>query len=115
MRVSSTVGKSEQIKIHQRSFYASNLKKHVIHPWGSTDKAIGTKFRHLIVNTSQTPYERSITNNRTPTSLVKTGYRLLRHLPVGPRPQGTTTLFKWIHPQSQKPVYVIGRGPSTGD
>ncbi|KAI5676612.1 hypothetical protein M9H77_07562 [Catharanthus roseus] len=75
-------------------------------------------------------------NNRAPISLVKTGYRLLGHLPslpwgqpqfqappdsplrdrptaehdamsmyisVGPRPQGTTLLFKWIHPQSQNP------------
>ncbi|KAI5675976.1 hypothetical protein M9H77_06926 [Catharanthus roseus] len=44
------------------------------------NEAIGTKFRHLVVNTSQTPYERSITNNCTPISLVKTGYRLLGHL-----------------------------------
>ncbi|KAI5675699.1 hypothetical protein M9H77_06649 [Catharanthus roseus] len=45
------------------------------------NEAIGTEFRHLVVNTSQTPYERSITNNRTPISLVKTGYGLLGHLP----------------------------------
>ncbi|KAI5676102.1 hypothetical protein M9H77_07052 [Catharanthus roseus] len=45
------------------------------------NEAIGSKFRHLVVNTSQTPYERSITNNRTPISLVKIGYRLLGHLP----------------------------------
>ncbi|KAI5682475.1 hypothetical protein M9H77_03703 [Catharanthus roseus] len=36
-------------------------------------------------------------------------------IPVGPCPQGTTPLFKWIYPQSQKPVHVIGRRPSTGD
>ncbi|KAI5653150.1 hypothetical protein M9H77_30337 [Catharanthus roseus] len=45
------------------------------------NEAIGTKFRHLVVNTSKTLYERSITNNRAPISLVKTGYRLLGHLP----------------------------------
>ncbi|KAI5682907.1 hypothetical protein M9H77_04135 [Catharanthus roseus] len=44
------------------------------------NEAIGIKFRHLVVNTSQTPYKRSITNNCTPISLVKTGYRLLGHL-----------------------------------
>ncbi|KAI5662755.1 hypothetical protein M9H77_22078 [Catharanthus roseus] len=104
MRVSSAAGKFERIKTHQRSFYASNLKEH----------AIEIEFQHLVVNTSQTPYERSITNNHIPISLVKTGYRLLGHLP-GPRHQGTMPLFKWIHPQSQKPVHVIGRGPSMGD
>ncbi|KAI5672398.1 hypothetical protein M9H77_12762 [Catharanthus roseus] len=49
------------------------------------NEAIGTKFRHLVVDTSQTPYERSIKNNHTPISLVKIGYRLLGHLP-GDRP-----------------------------
>ncbi|KAI5654654.1 hypothetical protein M9H77_31841 [Catharanthus roseus] len=57
------------------------------------NEAIGTKFRHLVVNTSQTPYERSITNNRTPISLVKTGYRLLGHLPGLP----------WGQPQFRAP------------
>ncbi|KAI5668200.1 hypothetical protein M9H77_18053 [Catharanthus roseus] len=116
MRVSSAAGKSERIKTHQHNFYTPNLKEHVLQQWGFTDK-----FRHLVVDTSKTPYERSITNNRTPISLVKIGYRLLGHLPglpwgqPQPRPQGTTPLFKWIYPQSQKPVHVIGRGPSTGD
>ncbi|KAI5659062.1 hypothetical protein M9H77_27855 [Catharanthus roseus] len=52
-------------------------------PWtrSVSQNEIGTKFWHLVVNTSQTPYERSITNNCTPISLVKIGYRLLRHLP----------------------------------
>ncbi|KAI5655573.1 hypothetical protein M9H77_32760 [Catharanthus roseus] len=45
------------------------------------NEAIGTKFLHLVVDTSQTPYEHSITNNRTPISLVKIGYKLLGHLP----------------------------------
>ncbi|KAI5667045.1 hypothetical protein M9H77_16898 [Catharanthus roseus] len=57
------------------------------------NEAIGTKFRHLIVSTSQTPYERSITNNRTLVSLVKTGYRLLGHLPGLP----------WGQPQFRAP------------
>ncbi|KAI5661638.1 hypothetical protein M9H77_20961 [Catharanthus roseus] len=57
------------------------------------NEAIGTKFRHLVFNTSQTPYERSMTNNRTPISLVKTGYRLLGHL------QG----LPWGQPQFQAP------------
>ncbi|KAI5659765.1 hypothetical protein M9H77_28558 [Catharanthus roseus] len=35
--------------------------------------------------------------------------------PIGPHPPRSTPLLKWIHPQSQKPVHVIGRGPSTGD
>ncbi|KAI5663776.1 hypothetical protein M9H77_23099 [Catharanthus roseus] len=91
MRVLSAAEKSERIKIHQRSFYAPNLKEHVMQKWGSTD--IGTEFRHLVVNTSQTPYERSITNNRTPISLVKTGYRLLGHLPALP----------WGQPQFRAP------------
>ncbi|KAI5671681.1 hypothetical protein M9H77_12045 [Catharanthus roseus] len=50
-------------------------------------EAIGTKFRHLVVNTSQTPYERSIKNNRTPISLVQKAYRLLDHLPGLPLDQ----------------------------
>ncbi|KAI5666881.1 hypothetical protein M9H77_16734 [Catharanthus roseus] len=55
MRVSSAARKSERIKTHQRIFYNTNLKEHVMR-WGSTDKvripqneAIGTKFRHLVV------------------------------------------------------------------
>ncbi|KAI5682267.1 hypothetical protein M9H77_03495 [Catharanthus roseus] len=57
------------------------------------NEAIGTKFRHLVVNTSQTPYERSITNNRTPISLVKISSRLLGHLPGLP----------WGQPQFRAP------------
>ncbi|KAI5656958.1 hypothetical protein M9H77_25751 [Catharanthus roseus] len=68
-------------------------------------RAIGTKFRHLVVNTSQTPYECSITNNRTPISLVKTGYRLLGHqpgLPWGQPPfrdlsARSTSRLLWLH------------------
>ncbi|KAI5677940.1 hypothetical protein M9H77_08890 [Catharanthus roseus] len=62
MRVSSAAGKSEQIKTHQRSFYLS-LHGQSLDP---QNEAIGTKFQHLVVNTSRTPYERSITNIRTP-------------------------------------------------
>ncbi|KAI5657205.1 hypothetical protein M9H77_25998 [Catharanthus roseus] len=51
------------------------------------NEVIGTKFRHLVVNTRQAPYERSITNNCTPISLVKIGYRLLGHLPGLPLDQ----------------------------
>ncbi|KAI5653190.1 hypothetical protein M9H77_30377 [Catharanthus roseus] len=47
----------------------------------------------VLVNTSQTPYKRSITNNRTPISLVKTGYRLLGHLPG----------LSWGQPQFRAP------------
>ncbi|KAI5661444.1 hypothetical protein M9H77_20767 [Catharanthus roseus] len=71
MRVSSAAGKSERIKtlgLHGQSLDPQN-------------EAIGTKFRHLVVNTSQTPKECSITNNRTPISVVKTCYRLLGHRP----------------------------------
>ncbi|KAI5672588.1 hypothetical protein M9H77_12952 [Catharanthus roseus] len=60
---------------------------------GSQNEAIGSKFQHLVVNTSQTPYKRSITNNRTPISLVKTGYKLLGHLPGLP----------WGQPQFRAP------------
>ncbi|KAI5656868.1 hypothetical protein M9H77_25661 [Catharanthus roseus] len=57
------------------------------------NEVIGIKFQHLVVSTSQTPYERSITNNRTPISLVKTGYRFLGHL------QG----LPWGQPQFRAP------------
>ncbi|KAI5661521.1 hypothetical protein M9H77_20844 [Catharanthus roseus] len=87
MRVSSVAGKSEQIKTHQRM----GLHRQSPDP---QNEAIGTKFWHLVVNTSQTPYERLITNNRTPISLVKIGYRLLGHLPGLPwgQPQFQTLL-----------------------
>ncbi|KAI5655134.1 hypothetical protein M9H77_32321 [Catharanthus roseus] len=58
------------------------------------NEAIGTKFWHLVVNTSQTPYERSIINNRTPILLVKTSYRLLGHL-LG---------LSWGQPQFRAPL-----------
>ncbi|KAI5681610.1 hypothetical protein M9H77_02838 [Catharanthus roseus] len=60
------------------------------------NKAIGTKFRHLVVNTSQTPYERSIKNNCTLMSLVKTGYRFLGHLPGLPLGQPQfRSMMRW--------------------
>ncbi|KAI5677374.1 hypothetical protein M9H77_08324 [Catharanthus roseus] len=58
------------------------------------NEAIRTKFRHLVVNTSQIPYERLIINNRTLITLVKTGYRLLGHLPSLP----------WGQPQFRVPL-----------
>ncbi|KAI5682006.1 hypothetical protein M9H77_03234 [Catharanthus roseus] len=52
MRVLSTAGKSKTcnatVGLHRQSPDPQN-------------EAIGTKFLHLVVNTSQTPYERSIT------------------------------------------------------
>ncbi|KAI5675671.1 hypothetical protein M9H77_06621 [Catharanthus roseus] len=45
----------------------------------SRNEVIGNKFRHLVVNTSQTPYKRSITNNCTPISLVKSKGQLSGH------------------------------------
>ncbi|KAI5668979.1 hypothetical protein M9H77_18832 [Catharanthus roseus] len=59
MRVSSAAGKFEQIKTHQRCFYAPNSKEHVMQQWGSTDKVRIPKTR---------PSEPS------------SGYRLLGHL-----------------------------------
>ncbi|KAI5670669.1 hypothetical protein M9H77_11033 [Catharanthus roseus] len=84
MRVSSAAGKSERIKTHQRSFYAPNLKEHVMQWWGSTDKVRIPKTR---------PSELIRYLNRTPISLVKTGYRLLGYLPGLP----------WGQPQFRAP------------
>ncbi|KAI5653360.1 hypothetical protein M9H77_30547 [Catharanthus roseus] len=98
--VSNAVGKFERIKTHQCSFYAPNLKEHVMQKWGSIDKVRIPKTKPSEIsfgiswsNTSQTTYERSITNNRTPISLVKTGYRLLGHLPG----------LSWDQPQFRAP------------
>ncbi|KAI5661502.1 hypothetical protein M9H77_20825 [Catharanthus roseus] len=55
MRVSSAAGKSERIKTHQRSFYAPNLKEHVMQLWGSTDKVRIPKRGHR----NQVPASRS--------------------------------------------------------
>ncbi|KAI5672049.1 hypothetical protein M9H77_12413 [Catharanthus roseus] len=46
MRVSRAAGKSEQIETHQRSFYAPNLKEHVMQQWGSTTKSRSPKRGH---------------------------------------------------------------------
>ncbi|KAI5662382.1 hypothetical protein M9H77_21705 [Catharanthus roseus] len=68
MRVSSAAGKYERIKTYYRNFYAPNFKRTCNATMGLhgqspnlQNEAIGTKFRHLVVNTSQTPYEHSIT------------------------------------------------------
>ncbi|KAI5649445.1 hypothetical protein M9H77_35450 [Catharanthus roseus] len=93
MRFSSAAGKSEQIKTHYRSFYTPNLKQHVMQRWGSTDKFRIPKMR------SSEPSS----DNRTPISLVKTGYRLPGHLPGLPcgQPQ-----FRAL------PDYLLGDRPT---
>ncbi|KAI5678400.1 hypothetical protein M9H77_09350 [Catharanthus roseus] len=53
MRVPSTAGKCKRIKTHQHSFYPQTS--------GCHNEVIGITFRHLVLNTSQTPYECSIT------------------------------------------------------
>ncbi|KAI5659680.1 hypothetical protein M9H77_28473 [Catharanthus roseus] len=66
MRVLSAAGKSERIKTHQRNFYTRiqrNMKCHsraLRTKSGSQNEVIGTKIQHLVVNTSQILYERSI-------------------------------------------------------
>ncbi|KAI5654805.1 hypothetical protein M9H77_31992 [Catharanthus roseus] len=68
------------------------------------NEAIGTKFRHLVVNISQTPYERSITKQLHSYII---GQNRLQTLgaptrPIGPHPPRSTPLFKWIHsPESE--------------
>ncbi|KAI5676060.1 hypothetical protein M9H77_07010 [Catharanthus roseus] len=67
MRVSSTVGKSERIETHQCSFYTPIQRNMQWHSWaprtrfGSRNEVVRIKFWHLVVDTNQTPYERSIT------------------------------------------------------
>ncbi|KAI5650352.1 hypothetical protein M9H77_36357 [Catharanthus roseus] len=57
----------------------------------SQNEVIIAKFRHLVFNTSQTPYEHSIYITTTlPQSLVKSGYKFLRHQPG----QLTATLIR---------------------
>ncbi|KAI5668027.1 hypothetical protein M9H77_17880 [Catharanthus roseus] len=106
MRVSSAVGKSERIKTHQCSFYAPNLKEHVMQQWGSMDKVRIPKTRPSEPTPPDSPLGDCPTAEHDAIST---------YIPIGPRPPGATPLFKWIHPQSQKLVHVVGRGPSTGD
>ncbi|KAI5676197.1 hypothetical protein M9H77_07147 [Catharanthus roseus] len=67
MRVSRVAGKSERIKTHQHNFYTRIQRNMQCHSWATRTKStsqnevIGTKFRHLVVKTSQTPYGHSIT------------------------------------------------------
>ncbi|KAI5682827.1 hypothetical protein M9H77_04055 [Catharanthus roseus] len=67
MRVLSAAGKSVRIKVYQCSFYnriQRNMQCYSRAPrirFGSRNEVIRLKFRHLIVNTSQTPYKRLIT------------------------------------------------------
>ncbi|KAI5672772.1 hypothetical protein M9H77_13136 [Catharanthus roseus] len=111
MRVSSAAGKSEQIKTHQRSFYALNLKEHVMQQWGSTDKTLGAPTRSAL----GPPQFRASLDSPLGDRPTAEHDAMSTEIPVRPRPQGTMPLFKWIHPQSKKPVHVIGRGPRMGD
>ncbi|KAI5664207.1 hypothetical protein M9H77_23530 [Catharanthus roseus] len=84
MWVSSAARKFERIKTHQRSFYAPNFKITCNATMGlhgqspdPQNEAIGTKFRYLVVNTSQTPYECSIT--KQPHSHITGQNRLQTH------------------------------------
>ncbi|KAI5654263.1 hypothetical protein M9H77_31450 [Catharanthus roseus] len=86
MRVSSVAGKSERIKTHQYSFYTPNLK-HII----------GIKFRHLIVTTSQTPYERSITNKHSWGTYQST---------KNPHPPVITCLCKFHNYANARPIFM---------
>ncbi|KAI5672201.1 hypothetical protein M9H77_12565 [Catharanthus roseus] len=67
MRVSSAAGKSDRIKTHQHSLYTRIQRNTQCHSRvrrtmsGSHNEVIEIKFRNLVVNTNQTPYERSIT------------------------------------------------------
>ncbi|KAI5659671.1 hypothetical protein M9H77_28464 [Catharanthus roseus] len=103
MRVSSAVGKSERIKTHQRSFYAPIFKRTYNATMGlhrqspdPQNEAIGTKFLHLVVNTSQRPYERSITNNCTPISLST----------KNPHPPVITCLCKFHNYANARPIFM---------
>ncbi|KAI5653381.1 hypothetical protein M9H77_30568 [Catharanthus roseus] len=67
MRVSSTARKFERIKTHQHNFYTRiqrNMQCHTRAPQNrsrSRNEVIRIRFRHLIVNSSQTQYGHSIT------------------------------------------------------
>ncbi|KAI5658939.1 hypothetical protein M9H77_27732 [Catharanthus roseus] len=118
MKVSSAVGKFERIKTH-RQLLRPKFKRTCNATVGlhgqsldPQNEIIGIKFRHLVVNTSQTPYEGLITNNRTPISLVKTCYRLLGHLPglpwstKNPHPPVITCLCKFHHYANVRPIFM---------
>ncbi|KAI5663952.1 hypothetical protein M9H77_23275 [Catharanthus roseus] len=112
MRVSTVAGKSDRIKTHQRSFYAPNLKEHVMQQWGSTDKVRIPKTRpsepsyrflgHLPSLPWDQPHFRvppdSPLGGRTvPWSMIQCPHRS-----IGPHPSQSTPLFKWIHfPESE--------------
>ncbi|KAI5671224.1 hypothetical protein M9H77_11588 [Catharanthus roseus] len=57
------------------------------------NEAIGTKFWHIVVNINQTPYERSITNNRNPYITGQNKLQTPGHLPGLP----------WGQPQFRAP------------
>ncbi|KAI5678567.1 hypothetical protein M9H77_09517 [Catharanthus roseus] len=104
MRFSSAAEESERIKTHQRSFYAPNLKEHVMQQWGSTDKVRIPKTRPSEQNSWGTYQVCPGTNlsfeppdspqgGRTPLRSMIRGPRRL----IGPHPPRSTPLFKWIH------------------
>ncbi|KAI5670048.1 hypothetical protein M9H77_19901 [Catharanthus roseus] len=96
------------------------------------NEAIETKFRHLVVKYQpnniraldyKQPHSHITGQNRLQTpgaptrSALGSTSSMMRcpRKPIGPHPPRSTSLFKWIHPQSQKPIRVIGRGPITAD
>ncbi|KAI5664804.1 hypothetical protein M9H77_24127 [Catharanthus roseus] len=70
---------------------------------GSRNEVIGIKFQHLVVKTHTSA---RLPNNRTPISLVKTGYRLLDHTYME---HGSYALSK-----KQKTVFVDSPGGGSG-
>ncbi|KAI5661257.1 hypothetical protein M9H77_20580 [Catharanthus roseus] len=108
MRVSSATGKSERIKIHQRNFYAPNLKKHVMQQWGSTDKVRIPKTRpsepssgiSLLGHLPGLSWDQP--QFRAPPDSPLGGRTPLQSMMRCPHPLRSTPLFKWIHsPESE--------------
>ncbi|KAI5681973.1 hypothetical protein M9H77_03201 [Catharanthus roseus] len=115
MRVSSAAGKSERIKTHQSSFYAPNLKEHVMQQWGSKDKVWIPKMRpsepsfgisQLLGHLPGLPWDQpqfrappdSPLGGRTPPqSMMRCPRR-----PIGPHPLRSMPLFNWIHSPESK-------------
>ncbi|KAI5662904.1 hypothetical protein M9H77_22227 [Catharanthus roseus] len=89
------------------------------------NEVIRTKFRHLIVKYQpnnvraldyKQPHSHITGQNRLQTPGAPTRSALgPTSVPIRPHPPRSTPLLKWIHPQSKKPVHVIGRGPSMGN
>ncbi|KAI5671842.1 hypothetical protein M9H77_12206 [Catharanthus roseus] len=117
MRVSSAAGSLSELR-HTSAASTPKFKRTCnatveLHGQSSDpqNEVIGTKFRHLVVNTSQTPYERSITKGlpwdqpqfrappdsplggRTPPKNMMGCPRRLN----GPHPPRSMPHFKWIY------------------